>query len=680
MKTKYFILSMMLLLGAGMLSTSCEDMFTPDNSLVETNMTPQDTVFQIMGIVRSMEKVVDKSIVLGDVRADLVDVTSENNPNAPTDIQQISKNQISEDNTYNSPADFYSVINSCNVYLAYVDSLLETKGKKKYREEVIAAKTFRAWAYLELAKIYGEVPFFTEPLLTASAGDAVLADAGSRKNLVDICNVMIDDQREGLGIYKGIDENNELLPYYSTDYESIPYRKFFIPLRLMLAELYLYRGSYTHNKADFREAAILYHDFLTFTNEEHNMYYSRSTWNRTGSNFDTSYRNNFIYGRNLNNDITLIPMDTISYNGVTTDIRSVFNGQYGSNVNNYYPYVSASNGLLELSQSQLYFDYVENSSTDYYTEVKPRDKSYYTVSKNNPEWDMGDLRFRSNIDLEEKKEDRHPEYNSLYPQIYKYTDGSVNVNGDERPYYIRLYRLSTIYLHFAEALNRAGFPETAFAVLKYGLSDEVMNDRSIISQSEYNEMADIPSYGFASNLAYWDREKFRSLNRTNRSLSGADNNTPNTIGIHALGSGDVWADKWCDDYKYEIPQPSDMSGWQEYPEYAPDESWTAEELEAYDEQYAEECAAIDEANEAYLRTPAILTERQQAVDKMILDEEALENCFEGTRFYDLMRYSIYWFGDYSYVVEAVSHRKGSSITNSVGNLSSSNVFLPLKSR
>jgi len=676
MKTKYLILSMILLLGAGMVSTSCEDMFTPDNSLVETDMTPKDTVFQILGIVRGMEKVVDKSIVLGEVRADLVDVTPEKNPYAPTEIQQISNNQISEENPYNSPSDFYSVINSCNTYLAYVDSLQETKGVRKYREEVIAAKTFRAWAYLELAKIYGEVPFFTKPLLTAAAGDEVLADASAKKNLVEICNVMIDDMNEGIGIYKGLNENNALLPDYSTDYQGIRYRKFFIPVRLMLAELYLYRGSFTQNQADFREAAILYHDYLTFTNEEINMYNSRSTWNKSGDALQSNYDNNFNLTSN-SRDITIIPMDTIGYNGVTTDIRPVFNGQYS---NNYYPYVSASDGLLELSQSQLYFNYISNSSTDYYTQVMPRNKAEYTVSRHNPEWDMGDLRFRSVVGVSEKKEDRHPEYNPLYPEIKKYTNGNNRVNGDERPYYLRLYRVTTVYLHFAEALNRAGFPETAFAVLKYGLSDDVMNDRTIISQAEYDEMAAINSYGFASNLAYWNRDKFRSVNRSNYSSTGADATAPNQIGIHALGSGDVWADTWCEEYKYEIPMPSDMSGWQEYPEYVIDEAWTEEELAAYDEQYKADCATIDAANEAYLRSPSILMERQQAVDKMILDEEALENCFEGTRFYDLMRYSMYWNGDFSYLVEAVSHRKGSETTIPVGTLTPSNVYLPLRSR
>ena len=76
MKTKSIALffSLLCLLGAGVATTSCEDMFTPENSLVATDLTPQDTVYQMLGIMQKMQKVVDKSILFGEVRADLVDI------------------------------------------------------------------------------------------------------------------------------------------------------------------------------------------------------------------------------------------------------------------------------------------------------------------------------------------------------------------------------------------------------------------------------------------------------------------------------------------------------------------------------------------------------------------------------------------------------------------------------
>ena len=50
---------------------------------------------------------------------------------------------------------------------------------------------------------------------------------------------------------------------------------------------------------------------------------------------------------------------------------------------------------------------------------------------------------------------------------------------------------------------------------------------------------------------------------------------------------------------------------------------------------------IDESTlEIFLQdTPELIQKQQAYVDSLILNENALEMCFEGTRFYDLMRYA-----------------------------------------
>ena len=159
-------LSLVVLSSSCFVCTSCEDMFTAENKLVATDLTPQDTVYQVMGIMKRMQKLATRTILLGEVRADLVDV---NSLVATTDVQQLNSNDISLENAYNKPADYYDVINNCNLYLAGVDSLLRSHGKYVYEKEICAVKSFRAWCYLELAKIYGTVPFVTEPILSSDA-------------------------------------------------------------------------------------------------------------------------------------------------------------------------------------------------------------------------------------------------------------------------------------------------------------------------------------------------------------------------------------------------------------------------------------------------------------------------------------------------------------------------------
>lgn len=671
MKAKYFILSLLLMIGAGALTTSCEDMFTNENDLVETDLHPSDTLYNIMGIVRSMQKVADKSVLLGEVRADLVDY----NVYTTTALQELAQNNVSTSNVYNAPADFYSVINSCNIYLEYVDSLQETMGVKKFKKEIIAAKCFRAWNYLELAKIYGSVPFFTKPLITAVEGEEVIADNSNRTDLVGICDFLIKD----LEPYAYLDENVGLQPSYSASFSNRSSRYFFIPVRLMLAELYLYRGSFTRNQNDFVNAVRFYHDYLAFPGEEIQENAQRSRWlGTTLRSRETSYgRSNFEFSSNEN--LVYVPMDTIAYYGNTTDIRSVFNSQFS---NNYYAYVNPSASYLELSQKQLNNIYVYNSATDVDTFYVSQDKAMFG-DYDNPERYVGDLRYSSVLTTLDESDMYHAEYSTNRQYISKYTDGSSITRDDQRTNYITLYRRSNVYLHFAEALNRAGLPETAFAVLKYGISDSVLADSTKVSKKEYEILQSITSYGFASNAADWDEDIFITRDRVaggenaSGSTQGGGSLRANQWGIHCLGSGDAWCNKY-----YYIP--TDSTGIQSYPAYNPvdeeENPLVDEALAAYDEAYQQQCKDIEDANEAYLRSEPVLQARMAAVDKLILDEEALEGAYEGLRFYDLMRYSMYTYGDYRAVVEAVSKRKGADSNVATGTLTSSNVFIPLKTR
>ena len=77
----------MFLLGVGTATTSCEDMFTADNNLVTTDLAPKDTLYQMMGILKSMQKLGDRTVLLGEIRADLIDI----DPNhSSKDLQELT--------------------------------------------------------------------------------------------------------------------------------------------------------------------------------------------------------------------------------------------------------------------------------------------------------------------------------------------------------------------------------------------------------------------------------------------------------------------------------------------------------------------------------------------------------------------------------------------------------------
>jgi hypothetical protein len=81
-----------------------------------------------------------------------------------------------------------------------------------------------------------------------------------------------------------------------------------------------------------------------------------------------------------------------------------------------------------------------------------------------------------------------------------------------------------VYLRYAEALNRAGFPQAAFAILKYGLYPDIVN-----KQIDDTERA--TGGGFIS-------------------FDGDDFTVENTQGVHSRGCGSAECDTL-----YVLPQP-----------------------------------------------------------------------------------------------------------------------------
>ncbi len=686
--------------GGGLLTlTSCEDMFTADNNLVTTDLTPQDTVYQVMGIVQRMQKLADRTVLLGEVRADLVDI----NPSASVDVQELSNNTVSTDNKYNNPTDYYAVINSCNIYLAHVDSLLKTHGEYYYEKEIAGVKCFRAWCYLELAKIYGEVPFVTEPVISAEAAEQIVA-SGQKKGMVDICTYLIND----LAKYPYMSKNLELRPAYGNQsWNGMSYNNFFIPARVMLAELYLWRATFTGDRGDYINAIRLYHDFFTFPNEERSvsqisssgLSYAHCSWSTQDREFASypidSYGLNIFEPARPYQNVGVIPMDSVEYFGEVSELRDIFCSQYR---NKYYPEVSPSARVREISAEQDYCLYIPNS-------VKP--DTVYGPHELNILRDnilIGDTRLYSvyytESNLSENQFDG--ELATTKEVILKWSEGSSRLSTDKRNSYMPYFRINILYLHLAEALNRAGFPCTAYAVLKYGLSYETMNDPDIIPGYEFDDLAEIKSYGFTLSEPYYTGEMAEQCNgsfviwpsnvfyqvdkKSSNSLNQYPSNAHLQIGVHSIGSGDTEFNT-----RYWLDDEETLSGLTEYPVIPdtvglPKKNATAADTLAWQEsliardEALQKYAEVYEANMEYLSSDEIVAKRKARVAELILTEEALEGMFEGTRFYDLMRYSLQE-NKPNYLFEAIGKRKGKVTTDSgASSLAGGNWYIPLRSR
>lgn len=651
MKFKSIIACGAILLGVGSATTSCEDMFTADNALVEKNLAPQDTLYQFMGIVKSMQKVAERTVLLGELRADLVDIDP---AHSTTDLQELAANNVSVGNAYNKPADYYAVINNCNVYLANVDSMKNSQGTRKYYEkEICSVKCFRAWCYLELVKNYGKVPLVTEPVLDSETAEDIVT-SGNKSDMKAVLDYFIND----LAKYQYMDENQNLRQSYGKkSYGTyVEYSKFSIPVRVLLAEMYLWRGSFTNDVKDYEAAIGLYHDYFTFPSEEVNT--SSSSYSSYWMNIDfnsrrMSYSVKFdLYSSVDKNYEAVIPMDTTSYYGNTSNLNAVFTSTYG---NNYYPAAAPSERMKTLSKSQIYCLYnnpVVGEGGVFYgdsTENSYRDKDC-----------KGDLRYSS---VYTKTSNFYEsQYNSNVNPMKYYIEKYGLVSTDRRVVFVPLYRKDILYLHLAEALNRANFPETAFAILKYGLSYYTLNDRSIISQDEFDRLCEIKTKGFSlaepkyegemsakanSSFVVWPSTKFYTL------VKDAGKETPmpdadatyQQLGIHSFGSGDSDRNEYYTMYdettRKEYKALRDRKA-AELEAALPElpENPTGEEQAAYDEAVANAKAELAQTLADYLATPEVRARVKDNVAKLILEEEALEGAFEGYRFYDIMRYQM----------------------------------------
>ena len=477
------------MLAAAFLLTGCADLMETDSELVEYEKdnhldSPSDTVYSVMGIVYKMQAIADRTVLLGELRGDLTTTQAA----ASKDLKDITNFTVDTENAYNRISDYYAIINNCNYYLANVKKDVVRHDRTVFEHEYAAVKGFRAWTYLQLAQIYGEVPLVTEPLLTEEAAQAAMAQTPVGIN--EICNYFISD----------------LIPYVDTplpNYGNIddrPSRKFFIPIRALLGDLCLWAGRY-------EDAADYYHDYLSLRTNPVVTGTAHAYW------YDTDTKEFRIVTDNLsfsgNECLCYIPMETSEFYGIQSDLRNIFNS---TSLNMQYAQVMPTQRLRDLSAAPDYcyvHTKVDGSLDTLYAPRENLTKSEY----------RGDLRFGALYTNTVSSPDRFGRVSNEYQTIDKFNADGVNI-----------YRANMVYLRYAEALNRAGCPQSAFAVLKYGLyPDMVAKHVDSLEQASAGVRIDFDVNQFTAE---------------------------NTQGIHSRGCGNAECDTL---YRLPMPAPGEAA-------------------------------------------------------------------------------------------------------------------------
>ncbi|MBQ9654942.1 MAG: RagB/SusD family nutrient uptake outer membrane protein [Prevotella sp.] len=569
MKKHIFIIA--ALFGMLFVTTSCEDMLETesDRQIFDPALDQKtDSMFYTLGILKGVQQAIDQYVLVNEMRGDLTQV----NQYTESDLRALANFSATVENKYDSAYVFYRIINNCNYFIAHRDTTLLTGSRNVSMPEYVQAQSIRAWAYLQLAKIYGSVPFYTEPVTSISQANAVR----EKKDIRGICDALAPELAKYAGYAVptyGTEVNVGRVNSGSTKYVNTMLTMF--PVDLVLGDLYLESGEYT-------QAAQSYFNYLRTRNLEARWYYcspnfpasvrrtlpSDISYYYTNLTTYSRYSWEYIFSMNYPNDvITYVPMAVNRLNGETTDLPRLFGYDfYTTDVkvteqgaltfvqgyDNIYILereIDPSPAYLSLAASQDYY-YVPESATTDAGNVK-------TLTA------LGDLRRYQTLSYVTKND-------SSYYEMSKYEGANIPI-----------YRGTTVYLRLAEAVNRMGYPDAAFAILKDGLNLQVSTDTTYI-KPETQEM-------LRTTLPFFSPENIETFSYNH--------------GIHSYGSG--YTSGTFSPYQYD--------------------AIVGGKLLNISNQFGLSIAEPTQAD--YIN----------AVEDLICDEYALEFAFEGNRFGDLCR-------------------------------------------
>jgi hypothetical protein len=577
-----------LLFMAALTLVSCDGLLNADSEQYTFDEqyrmgSENDSLYAFVGILSKLQLLGDRYVLLGELRGDLM----ETGDNASKDLKEINEFSMTKENPYAKPSVYYDIINNCNYVIQYVDTA-KRANSIKYNVKVMAmAKAVRAWTYLQLVLNYKEVKYFTKPILDEADVTANYTPIG----LSELCDTLITD----------------LLPFYQTEtigsyslgqFADFNTRYAFFPIRFILGDLYLWKGSLlegqnniTGAKANYKNAATMYYNLMVRSD------LAIARTNSTAWTFDLE-----------SGQPTTVPSNRENWQNVYT--------------------MGLTEGITALASSAEYGKQFTLDSLTFNRMIAPTpvsiaywDNQIYLESRTL--YTEGDLRKRGSISTEYRNSENKT-FRFDEPIITKFLRTS-----SAKQKVILIYRNSLLYLRYAEAVNRLGCSNLAFATLKSGLNGDIDIDQTI--QNELTaKMGMIPSYMIFSSSAVFNRTPNQSSEYIN-------------VGIHARGCG-----LFLSNNTYTYP----LGG-----------STTKQTSTPIDTIYYKIPNGVVDAAAV------------EFVEDKIVEELALETAFEGNRFHDLMRIAIRR-NDNAYLADKVSAKYSNKVAMKTKLMDDNNWYIP----
>lgn len=645
------------LAGFGVFTTSCEDMLTPDMERYTDGFNGKDTVNFYLGIMRNVQDMIEQNVILNEVRADLADTTMYSSDS----IARISRFDASlkdGESALLNRAAYYKVINQCNFYLAKADPNAIKNDILYMRKEIAQVHMVRAWTYMQLVQNYGRVPFITVPVDNANTGWETNPAEGwaTPDNLIELLEptLLLAAQFEKTYGFPDYGQFNT-----GKSGVNIAHKLMLFPSDLVLGDLYLLRGN---GLADYEKAAMYYYTWLEENapaavksshavtarfpkiDEEKSLVWDNSrNWYSNLLSYATNDETvtlipsaaNKSFGNVLTRVANIYGFETSSYNQTSGSGDEVAtNGEISIKPNAKMRQVGPSQRYIALNKAQTYVNYAQEGGESANVEVE-----YYNV---------GDGRLNATAPMYQTEDNGKPRFIHKFGYAGNINQDGLANGGFTFKYGINVYRKRQVYLRFAEAINRAGFPGHAFAILRDGLDwstypmslsfayyepldkpDSVSND-TLFQFYRVVELFDTLHIG--THTPHISPDEFRRA-MSKPYLDFSDITWDNSAGIHALGCGQ--SNDYDTVYTYENVVNQRIAAEWKRTGYLQPLAAKKSARNAGVVAYADTVIVIEEVD--YFKPLPADEWEIEAVETLIADEMALETAFEGFRYFDLMR-------------------------------------------
>lgn len=446
-KLKQLIKQFVIVVAIIAIMPACEDILNvkPSDVLTEDKFYRDkfDADAAIRGVYGKLMDIAPQYVILNELRADLMDVTS----NADHHLREIAEHNIStDDNKWVDPTPFFSLINDCNDIIHNFGKMKDELklSEEAYNSRVSDVIVVRSWLFYQLVLHYGNVPYYTQPIETFEDLSHFKSDTVKVLGIQDMISQLFMDV---INVpYSGIYTDETL--YGSID--EFHTRTMFIDKQFFLADLALWTENYEF-------AAALYKDIM----ERHHGGYGQYT---EYDQYKLPYRDN---SKPENPGSSKYTSGYLRY--FDSDLNSIVNfwplmfKDYGD-ANYYSEWIWVMNYHKYYEPSPFY-EYFSFNQGKYL--FKPSER----IIK---DWDqqvqangfLGD--FRGNMeDIFGNTGSYYLEGNS--PVILKYINEFDELEPAERPGRWPLLRSAGLHLKYAEAANRAGQTYLATSILNNGV-------------------------------------------------------------------------------------------------------------------------------------------------------------------------------------------------------------------